>query len=55
MDLEVGTNSEGKAGIKGLPEKARPLVYDVQKDDKKGTAEQDLSKTCEAKLEVTLK
>jgi hypothetical protein len=55
MDLEVGTNSEGKAGIKGLPDKARPLTYDVEKDGKKGTVDQDLSKTCEAKLEVTLK
>ena len=55
MDLEVGTNSEGKARIKGLPEKAKPLTYDVKKDDKKGTAEQDLSKSCQGVLEVTLK
>jgi hypothetical protein len=55
MDLEVGTNSEGKARIIGLPEKARPLTYDVQKDDKKATIDQDLSKTCKATLEVTLK
>jgi hypothetical protein len=28
MDLEVGTNSEGKAVIKELPDKARPMTYD---------------------------
>lgn len=55
MDLEVGTNSEGKARIKGLPDKARPMTYDVQKDGKKATVNQDVSKTCEAKLEVVLK
>src|SRR5581483_6702241 len=28
-DLEVGTNSEGKARIQGLPDKAKPLAYDI--------------------------
>ena len=55
MDLEVGTNSEGKAQIKGLPEKAKPMTYDVQKDDKKAVVDQNVEKTCQAKLEVTLK
>src|SRR5262245_35232793 len=31
MDLEVGTNSEGKARIKGLPDKAKAMTYDIQK------------------------
>ena len=35
MDLEVGTNSDGKARVEGLPEKAKPLVYDVTKDNLK--------------------
>jgi hypothetical protein len=55
MDLEVGTNSDGKARIKGLPDKAKPMTYDVQKDDKKTTIDQDVAKTCEGKFEVTLK
>ncbi len=55
MDLEVGTNSDGKARIEGLPDKARPMTYDVQKDDKKAVVDQDVVKTCQAKLEVTLK
>ena len=55
MDLEIGTNSEGKARIEGLPNKARLMTYDVQKDDKKAVVDQDVAKTCEAKLDVTLK
>ena len=55
MDLEVGTNSEGTARIEGLPDKARPMTYDVQKDDKKAVVNQDVAKSCQAKLEVTLK
>ena len=41
MDLEVSTNSEGKARIKGLPDKAKPMTYDVQKDDRKAVVDQD--------------
>jgi hypothetical protein len=33
-DLEVGTSSEGKARIEGLPDKAKPMTYDITKDDK---------------------
>jgi hypothetical protein len=54
-DLEVGTNSNGEARIEGLPEKARPLVYDVQKEGKKATAEQNVATTCSAKHTLTLK
>jgi hypothetical protein len=54
-DLEVGTNSDGKARFEGLPVKAKPLTYDIQKDDKKATVEQDVSKNCEARYEVVLK
>ena len=55
MDLEIGTNSDGKARFEGLPAKAKPLVYDVQKDTLKSTVEQDVASRCEAKFEVTLK
>jgi hypothetical protein len=55
MDLEVGTNSEGKARVEGLPEKGRLLVYDVTKDMLKGTAQQDLVASCKAMFPVTLK
>src|SRR5262245_47196713 len=43
MDLEVGTNSDGQARIEGLPKKAQPLAYEIQKDMQKATAEQDVS------------
>jgi hypothetical protein len=56
MDLEVGTNSDGKARVEGLPEKVRrPLVYDVTKDMLKGTAQQDVAANCTATYTVELK
>lgn len=54
MDLEVGTNSDGKARVEGLPSRARPLTYDVSKGDLKARAEQDLSIICRAVYDVTL-
>ena len=55
MDVEVNTNDEGKARIEGLPTKARPIVYDVQKAGAKGTVEQNVATGCEAALQVTIK
>ena len=43
MDLEVGTNSDGKARVEGLPEKARPLVYDITKDGRHGNGRARIS------------
>jgi hypothetical protein len=54
-DLEIGTSSEGKARIEGLPDKAKPLAYDVKKDDKMATADQEVEKNCHATFELTLK
>src|SRR5881392_2645623 len=54
-DLEVGTSSEGKARIEGLPDKARPLTYEIRKDDKKVEVTQDVSDTCRATFDVALK
>jgi DNA-binding beta-propeller fold protein YncE len=55
MDLEVGTNSDGKARVEGLPEKARPLVYEVAKDGRTATVTQDLAATCRGMYSVALK
>lgn len=55
MDLEVGTNSDGKARIEGLPLGGRRLVYDVTKDPRKTTVEQDLTTNCHATYTVALK
>ena len=54
-DLEVGTSSEGKARIEGLPNKARPMTYDIKKDDKKTEVTQDVADMCHATFEVALK
>jgi len=55
MDLEVGTNSEGKARVEGLPVSARPLTYDITSAGMKATVEQELSTHCQATYPVTLK
>jgi hypothetical protein len=55
MDLEVGTNSDGKARVEGLPLGGRRLAYDVTKDSLKATVEQDLTKDCHPTFAVTLK
>jgi hypothetical protein len=54
-DLEVGTNSNGQARIEGLPAKAKPLAYDIQKDGRKATAAQNVADRCEAKFDIELK
>jgi DNA-binding beta-propeller fold protein YncE len=55
MDLEVGTNSDGKARVEGLPDKARPLEYDITKDGRTAAVSQDLSTTCTGRYPVTLR
>lgn len=55
MDVEVNTNDDGKARIEGLPSKARPIVYEIEKAGVKATAQQDVATGCLAALRVTLK
>ena len=55
MDLEVGTNSDGKARVEGLPASAKPLVYDISSGDKKTTVDQNLATRCQAAYPVSLK
>ena len=54
-DLEVGTSSQGRARIEGLPNKARPMTYDIKKDDKKAEVMQNVEDMCHATFEVSLK
>jgi hypothetical protein len=54
-DLEVGTNSDGAARIEGLPDKAKPFTFDIQKAGRKATVEQNVSDNCRAKYEISLK
>ena len=55
MDLEVGTDSDGKARVEGLPASAKPLVYNISSADKKTTVEQNLATRCQATYPVALK
>src|SRR5947207_10959296 len=52
-DLEVGTSSEGKARIEGLPDKARPMTYEIKKDEKKVDVTQNAADMCQATFDVT--
>jgi len=58
-DLEVGTSSDGKARVETLPDKAKPMVWEINKKDgdveKKATVTQDVSDTCHATFDVSLK
>ncbi len=54
MDLDLSTNSDGKARIEGLPDKAKPFSYDIQKDGRKAVVVHDVAKVCRATHEVEL-
>jgi hypothetical protein len=55
-DLEIGTNSDGKAHITGLPIKLKkpPLVYTVQSGGLTETVTNDPAADCHANFDVTL-
>jgi hypothetical protein len=55
MDLEVGTGSDGKARVEGLPTKTKPFTYDISKDNTKAAVEQDVARNCQATYDVSLK
>ena len=56
LDLEVGTNSEGKAKFTGLPAHVHrpPLEVDATKDDLSGMVTYDPASQCDAKQRITL-
>jgi len=54
-DLEVGTSAEGKARVEGLPDKARPMTWDITKDEKKAGVTQNVADMCHATFDVTLR
>ena len=54
MDLEVGTDSAGLARVEGLPDRVKPLTFDVQKGDTEATVEQTHLSPCQATYEVSL-
>ena len=55
MDLEIGTNSDGKARIIGLPDSPRkPLEFQIKSGTVSKSVEDDPSANCTAVYEVTL-
>jgi hypothetical protein len=54
-DLEIETSPAGKVRIEGLPEKAKPMTYEIKKDELKTEVTQDVIHTCHATFDVTLK
>ncbi|HLW86491.1 MAG TPA: hypothetical protein VKR60_14845 [Candidatus Sulfotelmatobacter sp.] len=55
MDLEVGTDTNGKARFEGLPARTKiGLNFQASKADREGTAFVDPSTTCKADLNIVL-
>lgn len=56
LDLEVGTNIDGKARFTGLPANLKHgLFFQAAEGDRTGNAFDDPSKTCKAQFAVTLR
>ena len=56
LDLEVGTNSDGKARITGLPERTkRGLFFEASEGDRNGNAFVDPATTCKSQFTVVLR
>ena len=56
LDLEAGTNSDGKVKFAGLPARVQrpPLEFHGSKDESEGLASFDPSTECQAKREIAL-
>ena len=56
IDLEVGTNSDGKARMDGLPDKLKkpPMEFTISSGDATKSVTQDPASTCHATFEITL-
>ena len=55
-ELEVGTNSDGKASVTGLPNSPRkPLEFTIKSGTVETTVTYDPSENCKATFEVTLR
>lgn len=57
LDLEVGTNADGKARFEGLPNKLKRggLTFYASHDDQEGSAFVDPAATCKAQLTIPLR
>lgn len=55
LDLQVGTNADGKARFTGLPDRTkRGLFFEASQGDLTGNAFDDPSNTCKAQFTITL-
>lgn len=56
LDLEAGTNQDGKVRFTGLPDRVKrpPLEFHASKDALEGIATDDPTTECQAKHEVRL-
>jgi hypothetical protein len=56
LDLEAGTNSDGKVKFAGLPARVHrpPIEFHASKDEFDGVAAYDPSTECQAKHDITL-
>jgi hypothetical protein len=56
LDLEVGTNVDGKARFTGLPDRLkRGLLFEASEGDRTGNAFDDVNNTCKAQFTITLR
>ena len=55
LDLQVGTNVDGKARFIGLPDRLkRGLYFEASESDRSGEAFDDPEKTCQAQFTIAL-
>ena len=55
LDLELGTNIDGKAGFIGLPDRSKHgLYFKASEGDRSGEAFDDPANTCKAQFTITL-
>ena len=56
LDLEVGTNVDGKARFTGLPDRLKHgLYFEASEGDRTANAFDDPAKTCQAQFTLTLR
>ena len=56
LDLEVGTNADGKARFTGLPDRLKHgLYFEASEGDRVGQAFDDPASTCKTQFTVTLR
>ena len=56
LDLEVGTNVDGKARFTGLPDRIKKgLFFEASEGDRTGSTFVDPSKTCQSQFTIALR